>query len=162
EPRDRHQRAAHDDGHAGRSASRHRRPGRDRHGRRPRDLGRSARLGVPGVSAVSAAGEHDVWARVAWGAVDLSGELGVPPDRLLVGLPYDAAELRRRTRMPWADYCRICENVGNVAGGMAELEDLLASAYHQVNPELRSIAGSLVSPRTFLRFVMDVLDPLMF
>ncbi len=108
------------------------------------------------------AGVHEVWARVAWAAVDLSGELGVPPDRLLAGLSYDSAELRRRTRVPWADYCVICENVGEVAGGMAELEDLMASAYHQVLPELRSIAGAVVGPRMFLRFIFDVIDPLMF
>jgi len=108
------------------------------------------------------AGEHEVWARIAWAAVDMSTELGVSADSLLVGLPYSAAELRRRTRVPWADYCVICERVGEAAGGMAELEDLLADSYHQVLPEMRSLAGALIGPRMFFRFMFDVVDPLLF
>ena len=107
-------------------------------------------------------GEHEVWARVAWAAVDMSTELGVSPDSLLVDLPYNAAELRRRTRVPWADYCMICERVGDAAGGMAELEELLADSYHRVLPEMRLIAGALIGPRLFFRFVFDVIDPLLF
>jgi len=105
---------------------------------------------------------HEVWARVAWAAVDLSGELGVTPDSLLVDLPYDASELRGKKRVPWADYGMICERVSDAAGGIAELEELLADSYHHVVPELRAVAGALVGPRTFARFVFDVIDPLMF
>jgi DNA-binding CsgD family transcriptional regulator len=111
---------------------------------------------------VTTGGVHEVWARAAWAAVDMSGELGVSPDSLLVDLPYDAAELRRKKRIPWADYAAICERVGEAAGGMAELEELLADAYHNVVPELRLMAGALVGPRTFVRFVFDVIDPLVF
>lgn len=80
-------------------------------------------MASPGSHAATA-GRHEVWARVAWAAVDLSRELGVSPDSLLVDLPFDAAELRRRKRVAWADYCAIVERVGEAAGGMAELEDL--------------------------------------
>lgn len=111
---------------------------------------------------MAASGVHEVWARVAWAAVDLSRVLGVSPDRLLVDLPYDAAELRRKKRIPWADYCAICERVGETAGGLAELEELLADGYHGVLPEMRAVAGALVGPRTFMHFVLDVLDPLVF
>jgi DNA-binding CsgD family transcriptional regulator len=108
-----------------------------------------------------AAGVHEVWARTAWAAVDLSRELGVTPDSLLVDLPYDAAELRRRRRVTWSDYCVIVERVAEAAGGMSELEDLLAAAYHTVVPELRAVTGALVSPRALLRFMLDVMDPLL-
>jgi len=108
------------------------------------------------------AGRHEIWARVAWAAVDLSRELGVTADSLLVELPYDAAELRRRKRVAWADYCAIVERIGEAAGGMTELEDLLADSYHHVVPELRSLASVLIPPRAFVRFVIDVLDPVLF
>ncbi|HET9987131.1 MAG TPA: hypothetical protein VFQ65_01395, partial [Kofleriaceae bacterium] len=108
------------------------------------------------------AGDHEIWARAAWAAVDLSRELGVTPDSLLVDLPYDAAALRRLRRVTWADYCAIVERVAEAAGGMSELEDLLAATYHAVVPELRSVTGALVSPRVLFRFMLDVLDPLLF
>jgi DNA-binding CsgD family transcriptional regulator len=112
--------------------------------------------------AVVATGVHEVWARAAWALVDLSRELGVTPDSLLVDVGFDNAELRRRRRIPWTEYCAIIERVAQVAGGPEELEDLGANAYHQVVPELRAFAGKLVSPRAFLWFVLDVVDPLLF
>jgi len=105
---------------------------------------------------------HEVWARAAWAAVDMSSELGVAPDSLLVGLPYDAAELRRKKRITWADYGMICERLGEAAGGMAELEELLADAYHRMLPEMRAVVGALVSPRRFVHFLFGVIDPLVF
>ncbi|HUJ62381.1 MAG TPA: helix-turn-helix transcriptional regulator [Kofleriaceae bacterium] len=106
--------------------------------------------------------DHEVWARTAWAAVDVSRALGLAPDAVLAGLPYDDAALRRRKRVAWDDYCTIVEHIAAAAGGPRELDDLLAASYHQVAPELRALAGSLVSPRAFVHFVVDVLDPLWF
>jgi DNA-binding CsgD family transcriptional regulator len=106
------------------------------------------------------AGVHEVWARVAWAAVDLSRELGVSPDSLVVDLGIDAAELRRRKRVTWSDYCAIVERVTAAAGGMDEVAELLADSYHRVFPELRSLAGAVISPRAFAWFVFDVFAPI--
>jgi DNA-binding CsgD family transcriptional regulator len=108
------------------------------------------------------AGDHEVWARMAWVVVSLASEIEYPIADLLAGLPFDEVTLRRRKRVAWDDYATMFERLGDAAGGFAELEDLGAGSYHKVVPEVRAVAGSLVSPTALLRFIIDVLDPLVF
>jgi DNA-binding CsgD family transcriptional regulator len=88
------------------------------------------------------------------------GGLDVPA--LLEGLPFDAVTLRKRSRIAWDDYCTIVERMLEQCGGSHELEDLLESTYHTVLPELRVLAGAVVSPTAYVRFIWDVIDPLLF
>jgi DNA-binding CsgD family transcriptional regulator len=39
---------------------------------------------------------------------------------------------------------------------------VLAGSYHNVLPEMRALAGSLITPKAFMRFTWEVLDPLVF
>jgi DNA-binding CsgD family transcriptional regulator len=104
---------------------------------------------------------HEVWARMAWAAVDMAARAGLPTERLLEGLSFDAARLRRMRRVPWDDYATICERIEELAGGGDALEKLLENEYHQVFPELRAVAGAVVSPKALTRFIADVVTPLM-
>jgi DNA-binding CsgD family transcriptional regulator len=119
-------------------------------------------LRLPVNFEVMSGGTHEVWARVVWALVALAGEVELPVARLLEGLPFDEAGLRRRKRVAWDDYCVMTERLTEAAGGLAEFADLVAGSYHQTVPELRALAGSLVGPKPFTRFVVDVLDPIVF
>jgi DNA-binding CsgD family transcriptional regulator len=105
---------------------------------------------------------HDLWARVVWGAIDLGRQAGMSNEVLFAGLPFDAITVRQRKRVQWDDYCTIVERIADHAGGATELEDLLEASYHGVYPELRMLAGALIGPRPFVRFVVDVVNPLLF
>jgi DNA-binding CsgD family transcriptional regulator len=107
-------------------------------------------------------GTHEVWARVALAAVALHKDAGVSVDTLLAGLPFDEHGLKRRKRVAWDDYVAIIDRLCEAVGGFNELEDLCAGSYHQVLPELRALAGSVIGPKMFVRFVTDVLNPIMF
>jgi DNA-binding CsgD family transcriptional regulator len=87
---------------------------------------------------------------------------GLDMAALYEGLPFNATTLRRRSRVRWDDYCTILERIESACGGPTELEDLLESTYHTVLPELRMLAGAVVSPMQYVKFVWDVIDPLMF
>jgi DNA-binding CsgD family transcriptional regulator len=99
---------------------------------------------------------------MVWAAVDTAERGGIDIDTLFVGLPFDNADLRRRSRVDWDDYCTIVERIGEACGGERELEDLLESNYHLVLPELRQLTGAVISPMHYLRLMFDVLNPLMF
>jgi len=107
-------------------------------------------------------GGHEVWARVALAAVALHKDAGVSVERLLAGLPFDEHGLKRRKRVAWDDYVTIIDRVAEAVGGFQELEDLCAGSYHQVLPELRTLAGAVISPKMFVRFICDVLNPIVF
>lgn len=104
--------------------------------------------------------DHEVWAHVPLANLKLHEEAGTTVERLLEGLPFDEAGLRRRKRVAWSDHATICERLAEAAGGLRELEDLVAGSYHQVTPEIRSIAAAVVSPAAFYRFVLEVLHPI--
>lgn len=95
--------------------------------------------------------EHFVWARVVWASVDLVARAGLPVDPLFEGLPFDARSVRKMDRVSWDDYCSVVEAVERVAGGPDACAALLASGYHQVLPEVRHVAGALVTPKQLLR-----------
>lgn len=99
---------------------------------------------------------------MVWAAVDTAERGGIDVDALFAGLPFDNATLRKRSRVNWDDYCTIVERIAEACGGERELEDLLESNYHLVLPELRTLAGAVISPVHYLRLMFDVLNPLMF
>lgn len=107
-------------------------------------------------------GTHQLWARVVWAATDMGVKAGMSEAQLFAGLPFDASTLRRRKHVQWDDYCVIVERIAEFIGGPTELEDLLESTYHQVVPELRRLVGLVVAPKIFMKFVLDVVDPLLF
>jgi len=102
---------------------------------------------------------HQIWARVAWAALDAAAFAGLSVDELCVGLPFDPKTVRLHKRIDWADYCVICERMNEMTGGT--VDDLLESSYHVVIPEVRRFAGTLVGPMGMSRFVFEVLDPIM-
>jgi DNA-binding CsgD family transcriptional regulator len=106
-------------------------------------------------------GVHEVWARVAWAALDTARAIDVEPEELLEGL-FGVDELRRKKRIAWTDYCTIVERITAAAGGFAEIDDLVAAGYHKVLPELRAVGAAAVSPRAFVRFVIDMVNPIVF
>jgi len=87
---------------------------------------------------------------------------GLDTASLYDGLPFTATTLRRRSRVRWEDYCTLVERMAIACGGPRELEDLLESTYHTVLPELRTLRGALVTPMQYVKFMWDVLDPLVF
>ena len=109
-----------------------------------------------------AAAAHEMWSRAAWAVLALGATIDVPASTLLAGLSFDEAELRKRKRISWEEYCGIIDRLAVAAGGPRELEDLLAGTYHEMWPELRVIAGSILSPKLLYRFTLDILDAIMF
>jgi DNA-binding CsgD family transcriptional regulator len=105
---------------------------------------------------------HELWARVVWAAVDTAERGGLDVPALFEGLPFDAVTLRKRSRVAWDDYCTILDRILEQCGGPTELADLLEATYHTVLPELRALAGAVVSPMHYVRFIWDVVDPLLF
>ena len=99
---------------------------------------------------------------MVWAAVDTAERGGIAIEPLFDGLPFDNAALRKMARVRWDDYCTIIERILAACGGDRELEDLLESTYHLVLPELRTLAGAVLSPTHYLRLMFEVLDPLMF
>ena len=99
---------------------------------------------------------------MVWAAVDTAERGGLPIEPLFDGLPFDNAALRKMSRVRWDDYCTIAERILVACGGDRELEDLLESTYHLVLPELRTLAGAVLSPTHYIRLMFEVLDPLMF
>ena len=105
---------------------------------------------------------HEVWARVARAAIDLAVRGGASAETLTAGLPFDAEGLRALRRVAWEDYCVIVDRMEVEVGGPDALDHLLATVYHQVLPEIRAVAGALVSPKLLLSFVAEVVDPVAF
>lgn len=97
---------------------------------------------------------HFVWARVVWAAVDTIARAGLPVEPLFEGLPFDAKTVRAMDRVSWDDYCAIVEAFERVTGGPDACAALLATSYHQVIPEVRHVAGALVTPRRLLQVVL--------
>lgn len=104
--------------------------------------------------------EHEVWARVPLANIGLHKEAGTTVEKLLEGLPFDEAGLRRLRRVSWSDHATICEHLSDAVGGLRELEDLVAGSYHRMTPEMRSVAAAVISPTVFYRFVLEVLNPI--
>ncbi len=105
---------------------------------------------------------HEIWARLVWAAVDMAEQARLDVPALVEGLSFDAVTMRRRSRIPWDEYCTLGERIEAQCGGPREFQDLLESSYHTVLPELRVLAGAVVSPMAYLRFIWDVIDPLLF
>ncbi|NUP11359.1 MAG: helix-turn-helix transcriptional regulator [Polyangiaceae bacterium] len=106
-------------------------------------------------------GNHEVWARSAWAAIDAAERAKLPMEGFFDGLPFDAKSLRRMRRVDWSDYGVICERMEERAGGPEGCRRLLAEGYHHVIPEIRAIAGSLVSAKALYRIVLEVVDPIL-
>ncbi|MEJ7734629.1 MAG: LuxR family transcriptional regulator [Polyangiaceae bacterium] len=109
-----------------------------------------------------AAPRHEVWARVARAAIELAVRGGASAETLTAGLPFDAEGLHALRRVAWEDYCVMVERMEVEVGGPEALDDLLATGYHQVLPEIRAVAGALVSPRLLVSFITEVIDPVVF
>jgi DNA-binding CsgD family transcriptional regulator len=107
------------------------------------------------------AGSHEVWARGVIALVDMAKRAGIPTASLFDGLPFDEAGLRKRRHVAWDHYCEIANRVATHVG-LDRVEELLETTYHQVIPELRVLAGGLVSPKAFYRFMFELVNPILF
>jgi DNA-binding CsgD family transcriptional regulator len=105
---------------------------------------------------------YEVWARVVRAAIDLAVSGGVSAADLTRGLPFDVDQLRSVRRVAWDDYSIIVDRMEVELGGPEALDHLLANGYHQVLPEIRAVAGALVSPKLLTSFVLEVVDPVAF
>ena len=95
-----------------------------------------------------------------WALVRLLERGHFPTAPAFDGLSYGVDDLKSRTRVPWDDYVTMCNNLQRIVGNDDDLIDLVEAEYHQVLPELRALAGALIEPKVFTRFVLEVLDPL--
>ena len=105
-------------------------------------------------------GRQEVWAKAIWIVMDLAEQGGIPLEPLFEGLPFDAAGARRLRRVSWDDYCVVGDRVEDAVGGPERLADLRENDFHRITPELRVIAGSVISPKTLLRLMVEVFNPL--
>jgi DNA-binding CsgD family transcriptional regulator len=106
-------------------------------------------------------GSHEVWARGVIAVVDMAKHAGVPVAALFDGLPFDDAGLRKRRHVAWDHYCEIADRV--VAHvGLDRVEELVETTFHLGIPEVRALAGGLVSPKALYRFMLELVNPIMF
>lgn len=103
-----------------------------------------------------------VWARALWIALDTAERGGLDLTQAFEGLPFDAKSARRLGRVSWDDYVTFIERLQVLAGGSAGLERLTEETFHGVVPEIRALAGALVSPKTLVRVHWEVFAPLIF
>jgi len=113
-------------------------------------------------SASPAAHGYQVWARALWAALDLADLAQVPLAGVFEGLSFDALSVRSRRSVPWDEFCIACERLEQRCGGPEACAQLLTSSYHQVLPELRALAGGVVSPLTFARTALEAVSPLIY
>lgn len=102
---------------------------------------------------------HEVWARAAWLVVDVIQRANLAMSMLFEGLAYDAAQLRHMHRIPWDDYATLCERARTLVGSDDDLDDLVEETYQVGIPEL---ARTAIEPKSFVRFIHEVLDPIAF
>jgi DNA-binding CsgD family transcriptional regulator len=100
-----------------------------------------------------------VWARMVVAVADGLLREGYSIDGLFGGLSFDAASVRRLRWVSWSEYGVVCEHAVRITGGDEEIQKFLESGYHQTLPEIRMIAGALIEPKPFLRFMFEVLTP---
>jgi len=103
---------------------------------------------------------HEVSVRVVVAVVRMLERVALPTDALFEGLAFREQDLRDLRRISWDDYVTICDNAAAIAGGPEALSALLEDGYHAVLPELRQLGRAMIEPRAFVRFVLEVLDPL--
>jgi len=85
---------------------------------------------------------------------------GLDTAALCEGLPFDPVSVHKLKRVAWDHYATICTRMGEQTG--EGLDDLLEGTYHQVLPEVRRLASSVVGPKALARFLFEVIDPIMF
>ncbi len=94
---------------------------------------------------------HEVWAKVAWAAIDTAVRGNLSIEGIFDGLPFDAASIRRLRRVAWSDYCILVERIETRAGGSEALAKLLEAEYHESFAEARAFVAAFVSPKALLR-----------
>lgn len=103
-----------------------------------------------------------VWSRVVLAAAETIAAAGLPVERLFEGLPFDERSVRRLWMVSWDDYVTIVERFEELAGGPEGSRQLLKNGYHNALPEVRQLAGALISPKALTFFLMQVVDPFAF
>jgi DNA-binding CsgD family transcriptional regulator len=103
---------------------------------------------------------QEVWAKALWIVMDIAEQGGIDLDPLFEGLPFDAVSARSLRRVAWDDYRVFGDRVEDAAGGPEALAALCQNAFHRITPELRMIAGSVISPKALLRLMVQVFNPL--
>jgi DNA-binding CsgD family transcriptional regulator len=95
-------------------------------------------------------------------AADTASHAGIDTTRLFDGMPFDDQSVRKMWTVSWDDYATIVERFEELAGGPEACSQLLKNGYHTALPEIRQLAGALISPKTLGVFLMQVVDPIAF
>jgi DNA-binding CsgD family transcriptional regulator len=111
---------------------------------------------------MGALGSNRVWARAVVAAAETASLGNLPVDRLFEDLPFDERSVRRMWMVSWDDYATVVERFEELAGGPQASMELLKSSYHSALPEVRKLAGALISPKALCLFLMQVVDPFAF
>jgi DNA-binding CsgD family transcriptional regulator len=115
---------------------------------------------VRGIVEIVGVASHEVSVRVVVAVVRMLERVALPTDELFAGLPFRERDLRRLRRISWDDYVTICDNAAAIVGGPEALSALLEDGYHAVFPELRQLGRAIIEPKAFVRFVLEVIDPI--
>ncbi len=103
---------------------------------------------------------HEVSTRTVWAIIRMLERASFSNERLFQGLPFGPDDLKGRKRISWDDYVTICDNLVALVGDMERIDELVEDGYHEVIPELRTLGRVLIEPKPFVRFVLEVLDPI--
>ncbi|MDB4969674.1 MAG: Transcriptional regulator, LuxR family protein [Myxococcales bacterium] len=91
-------------------------------------------------------------------AVELARSAGIPDEAILTGVPTSDTLPGRKKRVSWDRYCDLVACMQTACGGPLALEQMVADSYHRVLPELRFLAGTVLTPmaltEVILRFSM--------
>jgi DNA-binding CsgD family transcriptional regulator len=95
--------------------------------------------------------------------IAVAATAGIPSEALTAGLSFDARSLARRRRVTWDEYCLLIERFEIEVGGTEAMRDRLEGSYHEVlEPAHRSIFGAFVGPVPLYRFMLQILEPILF
>lgn len=106
--------------------------------------------------------EHQVYARAVWIVLDLATGAGLDVEAICEGLSFDPRSVRRMKKVAWDEYAMLVERAEEVAGGAENVSAIARREYYRGAPELKALAGLVVSPKTLYRFIFEVLDPILF
>jgi two-component system cell cycle sensor histidine kinase/response regulator CckA len=96
--------------------------------------------------------------------LDAAGELGVPSEAILAGLPALREQLAaRRGRVGWNDFVEVYERIGSALGTNARIEEFGARAVALSAPAVfRHLVPHFASPRLVLQIALRFTGPAVF
>ena len=96
-----------------------------------------------------------------WAALDTAERTGLDVPRLLEGLPFDATSVRKLRRVDWQHYCAIIERGEAQFESPEACQRAIETHFNRVIPEMQAMARSVVSVKALVRFIYELIDPIM-